>query len=175
MLIFLNPRDFQDADGGEITFGGVNEDRYTGEFTYLPLTELHQWRFKMDGVKLGHHKVCISGCQAIADSGSSDIIGPKHEIEQFYEQIGVRHHHGEVLVDCEKVPNLPKMVFTLNGKEFEISGEDYIIRFGRDKCRVMLKGKGGGRYQWILGDVFMRQYYTKFDFGNQQIGFADTK
>lgn len=168
-------REPHDTEGGEITFGGTNPDRYTGDFHFLPLTELHQWRFKMDSAKIGHLHTCVHGCQAICDTGSSDLIGPKHDIDKLYEMIGVRHHHGEILVDCEKVPDLPKIVFNLNGKEFVLEGEDYIVRFGTEKCRLLVKGKGPGRYQWIFGDVFIRKYYTQYDFGNQRIGFATAK
>lgn len=171
-------REFHHVEGGEITFGGVNPDRYTGDFTYMPLTEEHQWRFKMDGGKIGDQSVsaCHGGCQAICDSGTSDLVGPTKDIDILLRKIGInnhnhRRHRGPVYVDCDKVPSLPKITITLGGKDFDLEGEDYIIRI-HGKCRLMVKGEKLSRYDWILGDVFMRKYYSKFDMGNKRVGFA---
>ena len=71
--------------------GGSNPDRYTGEFTYLPVSVPGYWQFAMDGVKIaevGGVTACDGGCQAIADSGTSLLTGPPLEIKAINEALG---------------------------------------------------------------------------------------
>ena len=45
---------------------------------------------------------------------------------------------------------------------------------GSGKCVGAILGVdvGLGNNTWILGDSFMQNVYTAFDFGNNQVGFA---
>lgn len=36
--------------GGEITFGGVDNDRFEGDVTYVPVQEKTNWQFSLDGI-----------------------------------------------------------------------------------------------------------------------------
>lgn len=48
-----------------------------------PVTREGYWQFKMDGLKVPHaFSPCQEGCQAIADSGTSLLVGPVDEIAE---------------------------------------------------------------------------------------------
>lgn len=110
-------RDVDGEQGGELVLGGVDEDHYKGEHTWVPVTRRGFWQFKMDGISvekkgpaIGNEvPACRGGCQAIADTGTSLLVGPPDQINAINHAIGAE----PVLVEeCKAVVHdyLPQII-----------------------------------------------------------------
>merc|ERR1712154_37532 len=178
---FLN-RDASAGSGGELTLGGADANRYTGNFTWLNVTEKGYWQFKMDGISVGSGSFCKGGCKAIADTGTSLLAGPTEEIKELNTQIGATPLNAqEWLVDCSKLSSMPDVTFELAGKSFSLKPDQYVLKISQQGVTQCLSGFTGMDVPaprgplWILGDVFIGPNYTQFDLGNNRVGFAATK
>ncbi|XP_040009904.1 pepsin A-like [Xiphias gladius] len=158
--------------GSEVVFGGLDSRYYTGSISWIPLTSATYWQIQMDSVTInGQVVACSGGCQAIIDTGTSLIVGPNNEINNINSWVGAStNQYGDATVNCQNIHSMPDVTFTLNGHAFTISPPAYVSQtyYG---CNTGF-GQGGSQQLWILGDVFIREYYAVFDAQSQAVGLA---
>ncbi|KAH9951584.1 endopeptidase [Amylocystis lapponica] len=165
-----------EEDGGEAIFGGVDVTAYTGEIDYVPVRRKAYWEVELEKVALGDDELELSNTGAAIDTGTSLIALPTDMAEMLNTQIGAqRSWNGQYTVDCAKVPDLPDLTFTFNGKPYPLKGTDYILEV-QGTCMSAFTGLDinmpDGGSLWIVGDVFLRRYYTVYDAGKDAVGFA---
>merc|ERR1711948_164290 len=129
------------------------------------------WQVALGDAKLGGVSVS-STKSAIVDSGTSLLAGPTAEVKAIAEKLGATSVMGRAYaVDCSKV--VPSLTFTLGGKDFALTKGDLILQQSGSQCILGLMGiEVPSGPLWILGDVFMRKYYVKFDWGQKRLGLA---
>ncbi|KAF9821163.1 hypothetical protein IEO21_00771 [Rhodonia placenta] len=166
-----------EEDGGEAIFGGVDHSAYSGSIHYVPVRRKAYWEVELEKVALGDDELELENTGAAIDTGTSLIALPTDMAEMLNTQIGAqRQWNGQYTVDCATVPNLPELTLTFSGKPYPLKGTDYILEV-QGTCMSAFTGMDiqmpGGGSLWIVGDVFLRRYYTVYDLGNNAVGFAE--
>jgi saccharopepsin len=164
------------SDESEAVFGGVDEAHYTGKMTYLPLRRKAYWEVDLDSIKFGDGSVELENTGAILDTGTSLIALPSDLAELLNKEMGAKKgYNGQYTVECEKRDSLPDMSFTLSGQEFTITPYDYILEV-QGSCISSFFGMDfPGDPLIILGDAFLRKWYSVYDLGKGRVGLAKSK
>ena len=173
----------KDGASGELVLGGVDSSHYNGELNYLPLSNETYWEVELQGMSLGGKSV-TNVQRAILDTGTSVLAGPTAEVEAIANQIGAHPvlpfgpYKKEFIVPCSKLAKLPSLTITLGGNNFTLTASDYTLDIAKTECMFGFTGidmppEVGDI--WILGDVFLRKFYTVFDVGQRRVGIAPAK
>ncbi|KAI8056926.1 endopeptidase [Syncephalis plumigaleata] len=166
------------GEGGELVFGDTNPDHYTGDIHYAPVTRKGYWEVKLEKVQFDGEDTGLDPVGAAIDTGSSLLVVPTDLAEMINKQIGAKKgFNGQYTVKCSRVPSLPDFTLTFNKKDFVLKGQDYILEV-QGECMSGFMGMDIPAPMgplWIIGDVFLRKYYTVYDLKNDRVGFAKSK
>eukprot|EP00063_Salmo_salar_P034534 XP_014009369.1 PREDICTED: cathepsin E-like [Salmo salar] len=168
---------------GELLLGGMDEALYSGPINWNPVTLKSYWQIKMSSIQVqGALTFCPHGCQAIIDTGTSLIIGPTRDILALQQLIGATPTSiGEYLLDCARLSSLPQVTIMLNGVEYVLTAESYVRREMMGDHEICFSGFQAEDLHsstdplWILGDVFLSDYYSIYDRGQDRVGFAKAR
>jgi len=160
--------------GGELIFGGVDESLFEGLMKYAPVIRKGYWEVKLNSFKVGDEAMEFTGRAAI-DTGTSLIACPSVVSDAINAKIGAtKGFRGIYTVDCLLVSSMPDITFQFGEHEFSLSSNDYILQT-QGGCISSFMGidiPAPAGPIWIIGDAFLRAYYTVYDLGNDRVGFA---
>ncbi|KAJ7590976.1 endopeptidase [Mycena floridula] len=167
-----------EEDGGEAIFGGIDDDAYTGKITYVPVRRKAYWEVELEKLTFGDDELELENTGAAIDTGTSLIVCPTDVAEMLNTAIGAKKSwNGQYTVECNTVPSLPALSFKFGGKDYPLDAKDYILEV-QGTCMSAFTGMDinlPGGSLWIIGDVFLRKYYTVYDLGRNAVGFAQSK
>ncbi|EMR08786.1 hypothetical protein PNEG_02956 [Pneumocystis murina B123] len=168
----------KDIEGGECVFGGIDPNHFDGNITYIPIRRKAYWEVNLDAFFFGKDMIELSNTGIILDTGTSLIVMPSDVSELLNNAIGAtKLWTGEYIIDCNKTSTLPDIVFRLDGHDFSLSSHDYILKV-QGMCLSTFIGMDippPAGPLWIVGDVFLRRYYSIYDLGKNRIGLSNAK
>ncbi|XP_071664857.1 pepsin A-like [Patagioenas fasciata] len=163
----------KDGKSGSFVLFGAIDPLYTlTGIKWIPLSAETYWQITMDRVTLDDNVIgCDHTCQAIVDTGTSLIVMSNKAYAATMSDLGA---DSEGYISCDSVSSLPDIVFHINGHRFPVPPSAYVTE-SEGICSLGFESMGvpteSGEL-WILGDVFIREYYVIFDRATNKVGLS---
>ncbi|KDQ10090.1 hypothetical protein BOTBODRAFT_147882 [Botryobasidium botryosum FD-172 SS1] len=169
---------FLAESGSELFLGGDNPALHKNDFNWNTVTQQGFWQIALDSVNVGG-QAAVTGLQGVIDSGTTLIVGDTDHVAAFYQSIpgsqdisNVVGSPGSFGFPCKSAPT--DVSFTFGGQTYSVDPKFFnlgAVSQGSDLCMGAIVAQDLGSF-WVVGDVFMRNVYTSFDFDNSRVGFA---
>lgn len=163
-------------DGSALVLGGVDTKYASSDFKYYPLKFHNYWALNMDDIIFNGTSYKVSqDLLGIIDTGTSVIVGPSKVVEKMTAGFGPGK---QKQVDCNTLDSLPNLELKFGGDSYVLKPVDYILQVNEGTKTVCIVGILGLDLPsslgeaFIIGDSFIKTFYTHFDVGGSRVGFA---
>ncbi|KAJ7612659.1 acid protease [Roridomyces roridus] len=170
---------FLASSGSELYLGGTDEDKYDGDIEFNGVdSSTGFWQTTGAKVTVGG-STAVSNFDAVIDSGTTLVYGPPADMKKLYAKVsGSKVYDSDQGLYSYPCDSPPEIAFSWGGKSWAISAENINLgttESGSSDCVSSVGGidLGLGDGVWLLGDAFMKNMYTVFDFDQEAVGFAD--
>ncbi|KAI9833854.1 MAG: Vacuolar protease A [Phylliscum demangeonii] len=143
----------EDEDGSEVVFGGFHHHRYTGHIVPLPLRRKAYWEVQIDAIAIGPDAVEFADAGAILDTGNPLIGLPADLADTLNRAIGAgKSTSGRNMIDCYQRREQHCMS-PFRGMDLDDDDPPLVI----------------------LGEPFLRRWYSIYDMSKHVVGLAKVK
>ncbi|KAK6589121.1 membrane bound aspartyl with a signal peptide plus transmembrane domain [Cryptosporidium xiaoi] len=180
---------------GSISFGAADPDYTVREdkVTWHKLTGSHYWEIKIKDIMINGESTeyCSTGCKAAIDTGSSVSTVPSSFMEKLTDYMPMESNCNSYL----SAPRITYIIEDINGKQVEMhmDPQDYVIDEGVSSYINTFSYYWGPQEHYcsigyipldippprgplfVLGNNFIRKYYSIFDRDNMSVGFTLAK
>ncbi|KAG9008419.1 hypothetical protein FRB90_008903 [Tulasnella sp. 427] len=186
------------ADGSELCIGCINSDKFTGDVDYYSLDpsatggkQLY-WNIPSSGLSYdaGQSDAATddsfdslstraTGFSAVIDSGTSLVYVTPAVAKELYSKIPgsspAPKDVGDGFYTFPCNADIGEVSFVFGGKHYPINSQDFnlgAVSDGSSDCIGGVIGEEVGDSLAIVGDEFMKNWYSVFDYDRRAVGFA---
>lgn len=179
----------QISPGGVFTLGEIDQNQYSGDINYINLSgQEGYWTIPLQALSVNGQNGNINGDGTSAiDTGTTLIIAPPSIADQIYSQIPGANpvssglfsssSQGMYSIPCSSSVNVS---LTFGGQQYSINPADMNAGALDSRGRNCLGGilgsdLGSGAPGFIVGDVFLKNVFSVYQYSPAAVGFAALK
>ncbi|KZO97330.1 aspartic protease [Calocera viscosa TUFC12733] len=173
------------AQGAVLTIGGTDASHYTGDITYTPVTTQTYWEVQSTGPVVNGELIKDQEFKAAIDTGTTLIYIPTSAATALYNAIpGAKadpdEGNGMYSYPCSSNPTVA-FSFAGSSNAYAIDPRDFNLGPASESgmCVGGVIGMDvtdtNGEPLAIIGDEFLKSWYSVYNFDGPKVGFAKAK